>query len=124
MIPSNRVLQHQYRARNYQTYSELIHDLLQAEKHDELTMKNHKQRRVGAAPMPEIHHAVKNEKKGDDPKTIPRSLIIQRSAKATSVRINKIQRLRGKTPPLPSKRSVRSVDASTILLKSVAFLDI
>ena len=28
MIPSDRVLQHQYRARNYQTYSELIHDLL------------------------------------------------------------------------------------------------
>jgi hypothetical protein len=51
MIPSDRVLQHQYRARNYQTYSKLIHDLLQAEKHDELTMKNHKQRRVGAAPM-------------------------------------------------------------------------
>jgi hypothetical protein len=32
MIPSDRVLQHQYCARNYQTYSELIHDLLQAEK--------------------------------------------------------------------------------------------
>jgi hypothetical protein len=65
MLPSDRVLQHQYRARNYQTYSELIHDLLQAEKHDELTMKNHKQRRVGAAPMPEIHHAMKDEKKGN-----------------------------------------------------------
>ena len=72
MIPSDRVLQHQYRARNYQTYSELIHDLLQAEKHDELTMKNHKQRRVGAAPMPEIHHTVKNEKKGDGPKSHPK----------------------------------------------------
>jgi hypothetical protein len=28
MLPSDRVLKHQYRARNYQRYSELIHDLL------------------------------------------------------------------------------------------------
>jgi hypothetical protein len=34
-------------------------------------MKNHKQRRVGAAPMPEIHHAVKNGKKKDGPKNHP-----------------------------------------------------
>jgi hypothetical protein len=27
MLPSDRVLKHQYRARNYQRYSELIHDL-------------------------------------------------------------------------------------------------
>jgi hypothetical protein len=47
-------------------------------------------------------------------KTIPRTLIIQRSANTTSVRISKIQRLRGKSPPFPNKRSVRSVDASTI----------
>jgi hypothetical protein len=37
MLPSNMILQHQYRARNYQNYSNLINDLLQAEKHDELT---------------------------------------------------------------------------------------
>jgi hypothetical protein len=60
ILPSDRVLQHQYRARNYQHYADLICDLLQAEKHDELTIKNHHQRRVGAAPLPEIHH---NEKK-------------------------------------------------------------
>jgi hypothetical protein len=36
MIPSDRVLKHQYCAKNYQCYSELIQDLLQAEKHDEL----------------------------------------------------------------------------------------
>jgi hypothetical protein len=60
MLPSDRVLQHQYRAQNYQHYADLIRDLLQAEKHDELTIKNHHQRHVGAAPLPEIHH---NEKK-------------------------------------------------------------
>jgi hypothetical protein len=56
MLHSDRVLQHQYRAQNYQRYVDLIHDLVQAEKHDELTVKNHHQCRVGAAPLPEIHH--------------------------------------------------------------------
>jgi hypothetical protein len=28
MLPSDKVLKHQYRAQNYQRYSELIHDLL------------------------------------------------------------------------------------------------
>jgi hypothetical protein len=37
MLPSDRTLQHQYRAKNYQHYSDLIHDLIQKEKHDELT---------------------------------------------------------------------------------------
>jgi hypothetical protein len=43
MLPSDRILQPQYRARNYQNYSDLIHDLIQVEKHDELTLKNHHQ---------------------------------------------------------------------------------
>jgi hypothetical protein len=60
MLPSDRVLQHQYRARKYQHYVDLIRDLLKAKKHDELTIKNHHQHRVGVAPLPEIHH---NEKK-------------------------------------------------------------
>jgi hypothetical protein len=60
MLPSDRVLQHQYWAQNYQCYANLIRDLLQAEKHDEHTIKNHHQHHVGAAPLPEIHH---NEKK-------------------------------------------------------------
>jgi hypothetical protein len=41
MLPSDRILKHQYHAKNYQHYSELVQDLLQAEKHDELTMINH-----------------------------------------------------------------------------------
>jgi hypothetical protein len=65
MLPSDRVLQHQYQAWNYQYYADLIRDLLQTEKHDELTIKNHHQSRVGAAPLPEIHH---NEKKASTSK--------------------------------------------------------
>jgi hypothetical protein len=67
MLPSDRVLQHQYQAQNYQNYANLIRDLLQAEKHDELTIKNHHQCCVGAAPLPEIHH---NEKKASSSKDI------------------------------------------------------
>jgi hypothetical protein len=37
-----------------------MRDLLQAEKHDELTIKNHHQHHVATAPLPKIHH---NEKK-------------------------------------------------------------
>jgi hypothetical protein len=60
MLPFDRVLQYQYRAWNYQYYADLIRYLLQGEKHDELTIKNHHQRRNRVAPLPEIHH---NEKK-------------------------------------------------------------
>ena len=55
MLPADRILQQQYRARQFTRYSDLIHVLLQAEKHDELLMKNHHQRPVGAAPLPEVH---------------------------------------------------------------------
>jgi hypothetical protein len=68
MLPSDRILQHQYRVKNYQTYSNLVHDLLQAEKHNEFTLRNHHQRSVGSAPLPEIHYNVKSNEKGDGPK--------------------------------------------------------
>jgi hypothetical protein len=67
MFPSDQVLQHQYRVWNYQHYAGLIHDLLQAEKYDELTIKNHHQRRVVAAPLLEIHH---NEKEASASKDL------------------------------------------------------
>ena len=38
---ANRILQQQYRRHKYTKYSDLIYDLLQAEKHDELLTKNH-----------------------------------------------------------------------------------
>jgi hypothetical protein len=68
MLPLDRILQHQYRARNYQTYSDFVHDLLQAEKHDKLTLINHHQRFVGSAPLPKVHHNMKGNEKGDGPK--------------------------------------------------------
>ncbi|KAE8774263.1 hypothetical protein D1007_53433 [Hordeum vulgare] len=63
MLPSDRILQQQYRARNYTVYSELIHMLLQAEKHDELLSKNGSQRLVGAQPLPEVHLNAVNRQK-------------------------------------------------------------
>jgi hypothetical protein len=51
MLSSDMILKHQYRARNYQRYSEVVQDLLQAEKHDDLTMRNHHQRFVGTTPL-------------------------------------------------------------------------
>jgi hypothetical protein len=68
MLPSDRILQHQYRAKNYQTYPDLIHDLLQTEKHNELILRNHHQRSVGSTPLPEVHHNVKGNEKCDGPK--------------------------------------------------------
>jgi hypothetical protein len=65
MLPSDIILQHQYHARNYQNYSDLIHDLLQAEKQYELTLRNHQQRSVGSAPLPDVHHNVKGKEKVD-----------------------------------------------------------
>jgi hypothetical protein len=53
MLPFDRVIQHQYWAQNYKRYANPIRDLLQAEKYDKLTIKNHHQRRVKAAPLPE-----------------------------------------------------------------------
>jgi hypothetical protein len=63
MLPFDRVIQHQYCARNYQHYSRSIRDLLQAEKYDELTIKNHHQLSVGSAPLPEVHNNEQNQNK-------------------------------------------------------------
>uniref|UniRef100_K4A1X9 Retrotransposon Copia-like N-terminal domain-containing protein n=1 Tax=Setaria italica TaxID=4555 RepID=K4A1X9_SETIT len=62
-LPTNRILQQQYLYHNYTKYSDLIYDLLQAEKHDELLTKNHQLRPVGAAPLPEVHFNVQNNNK-------------------------------------------------------------
>jgi hypothetical protein len=65
MLLSDRVLKHQYCAQNYQHYSKLIHDLLQAEKYDELTMRNHHQRPISMAPLPEVNYSSKCKEKVD-----------------------------------------------------------
>ena len=53
--PNMRVLQQQYRHTKYTKYSELINTLLEAEKHDELLMKNHNSRPTGTLGVPEAH---------------------------------------------------------------------
>jgi len=53
--PSNMVLQQLYRNNKYKKYSELINVLLAAETQNELLMKNHHMRPVGAQAGPEAH---------------------------------------------------------------------
>ena len=62
-LPANRILQQQYRNRAYVKYSDLIYNLLQAEKHDELLTRNHQMRPVGTNPLPEVHFSTQNNKK-------------------------------------------------------------
>ena len=62
MLPPDRVLQQQYRAKNFEVYSKLIHTLSQAEKHDELLMKNHHKHPIGSALLPEVHNVQKKAK--------------------------------------------------------------
>ncbi|XP_015695575.2 uncharacterized protein LOC107304717 [Oryza brachyantha] len=59
MLPEDRILNQQYRANNFQRYSQLIHTLTQAEKHHELSLKNAQQRPPGSAPLPEVHFNAK-----------------------------------------------------------------
>jgi hypothetical protein len=84
MLHSDRILEHQYRAKNYQTYSDLIHDLLQVEKHDELTLRNHHQRSIGSPPLPEVHHNVKGNERGDGTNNHHKKLVNSRRTNATS----------------------------------------
>jgi hypothetical protein len=66
MLPSDRILKCQYRARNYQHYSKHINDLLQVEKHDELTMRNHHQHPIGMTHLSEVNYSAKGKGKVDD----------------------------------------------------------
>jgi hypothetical protein len=68
MLPSDRVFKNQYRDRNYQHYSELIQDHLQAEKYDELTVRNHHQRPIGTIPLPEVNYSSNGKDKTDGAK--------------------------------------------------------
>jgi len=67
MLPVDRLLQQQFRQHNFQVYSELIQILIQAEKYDELLVKNHHRLPIGAAPppMPEVNYTVQNNNKFD-----------------------------------------------------------
>jgi hypothetical protein len=65
ILHSDTILQHQYSIRNYQSYLYLIHDLLQAEKHDELALRNYPQHFIGSTSLPEVHHNVKDKENVD-----------------------------------------------------------
>jgi hypothetical protein len=69
MLLSDSVLKHQYHARNYQRYLELIHDLLQGKKYDEPTMRNHHQHPIGMAPLPEVNYSSNGKEKVDGNKS-------------------------------------------------------
>ncbi|XP_019163584.1 PREDICTED: uncharacterized protein LOC109159927 [Ipomoea nil] len=53
--PNDLVFQQQYKNTKYTMHSELITDLLVAEKHRQLLMHNHNARPTGVAPVPEAH---------------------------------------------------------------------
>lgn len=53
--PSMMILQQQYRQRNFEKHSELMLTLLEAEKHNEILMKNHDIRPTGSKGVPEAH---------------------------------------------------------------------
>ncbi|XP_015689925.1 uncharacterized protein LOC102706831 [Oryza brachyantha] len=59
MLLEHRILNQQYRANNFQRYSQLIHTLTRAEKHYEFSLKNAQQRPPGSAPLPEVHFNAK-----------------------------------------------------------------
>jgi hypothetical protein len=96
MLPSDRMLQLQYRAKNYQTYSDIVHDLLQEEKHDDLTLCNHHQRSVGSAPLPEVQYNVKSNKKGDGPKILQKQFGKFKKGKWNSKNLKNIAKGQGK----------------------------
>ena len=60
MLPADRLLQQLFRQHNFQVCSELIQTLIQAEKHDEILLKNHHKIPITVAPppMPEVNYTV------------------------------------------------------------------
>jgi hypothetical protein len=73
MLPLDKILKHQYHAKNYQYYSELVQDLLQIEKHDELTMSNHHQHPIGTASLQEVNYNSKGKEKVDGQNNHPKN---------------------------------------------------
>jgi hypothetical protein len=73
MLPSDRILKHQYYDRNYQHYPELLQDLFQAENYDELTMRNHHQHTIGTTPLPKVNYSSKDKEKVDGQNNHPKN---------------------------------------------------
>jgi hypothetical protein len=89
MLPSYMILKHQYYARNYQRYLELVQDLLQAENNDELTMRNHHQRPVGTTPLSEVNYSSKGKEKVDGPNNHPKISSKSKKGKRNKYKKNK-----------------------------------
>ena len=124
--PSMRVLQQQYRQQKYKKYSELIYTLLQAEKHDELLMKNHQTRPTGSMPLPEAHANTQSTKKYGGIKRISRNSM-ERGKGTTSRKhlVNlKVKVILRKMTETPNPRFVKGVDVLTIVLANVELLSI
>jgi hypothetical protein len=90
ILPLDRVIKQQYCARKYQCYSELIQDLLQAEKHDELTMRNHHRYPIGTAPLPEVNYSSKGKEKVDGNKP-PKNIAKSKKGKRNKHKKNKFK---------------------------------
>jgi hypothetical protein len=102
-LSSDRILKHQYCARNYQHYSELVQDLLQVEKHDELTIRNNHQHLIGTTPLSEVNYSWKSKEKLDGQNNHPKNFGKSKKGKKTSTRIaNPNTKVRGKTRNLSS----------------------
>jgi hypothetical protein len=128
MLPSDRILQHQYRAKNYQTYSDLVHDLLQAEKYDELTLRNHHQCFIGSAPLSEVHYNVKGNKKGDGSNNHQFFLVNSRRANITTKTRRTETKVKGKakTKTKTKARHLHAINvvSQTTWLESAEHLNI
>ena len=55
MLPTQMILQQQYRERGFTVYYDLIKTLLKAVKHNELLIWNSNQGPIGAKPLPKVH---------------------------------------------------------------------
>jgi hypothetical protein len=99
MLPSYRILNHQYHTGNYQHYSKLVQDLLQIENHDELTMRNHHQRPVGITPLLEVNYSSKDKRKVDGQNNHPKNSGKSKRGKKNKYKKNKHKKNKHKKNP-------------------------
>jgi hypothetical protein len=107
MLPLDKILKHQYHAKNYQYYSELVQDLLQIEKHDELTMSNHHQHSIGTASLQEVNYNSKGKEKVDGQNNHPKNSSKSKKGKKSTRRTSLKTKVREK---------VRNISSATIVM--------
>jgi hypothetical protein len=112
MLPSDRVLKHQYCAWNYQHYSELVQDFLQSEKHDELTIRNHHQLAIGMTPLLKVNYSSKGKEKVDGNKP-PKNVGKSKKGKRNKHKKNKSK---DQSSGIGKKRNLSSATAVVVLI--------